>query len=91
MLQLPSVRGALESRARRALPAVKAVALSVGARQFADALRVETGTRPGTKAEGGLKRPYARVIAEITPEMKRADGRTKLTRRQILRRGMLNG
>lgn len=90
-LQQPGVRKALNARAQRILPTARAVALSVGAKAFSDALRVETGTRPGAKANEGLRRPYARVTAEVTPEMKRADGRTKLTRQQILRRGASNG
>lgn len=91
VVQSAAVRQALENRAARALPAAKAVALSSGADAFAQALHVETGTRPGTEAREGLKRSYARVTATVTPEMKRADAAAKLTRQKILRRGAING
>lgn len=82
----PKVRAALKAKADRMLPTAKAVALSVGATEFADALRIAEGTRPGTNSPSGFKRPFARVIADVTPEMKKKDGRTQLTRQQILRR-----
>jgi hypothetical protein len=90
-LQGAKVRNALEARANRALPAIKATAYAAGADEFAQALHVETGTRPGTGAKDGLKRPYARVVAEITPEMDKADRGASLSRRKIMRRGASNG
>ena len=63
------------------------LALKAGRTNFADGLRVVVGVRPGAKARGGLKRPYARIISTITPEQHAADNRTaKLSRTQILRR-----
>ena len=63
------------------------LALKAGRPNFADAMRVVVGVRPGAKARGGLKRPYARIISTITPEQHAADNRTaKLSRTQILRR-----
>ncbi|WNM27551.1 hypothetical protein RN607_00695 [Demequina capsici] len=91
VLQAQAVRSALEARARRVLPRTRAIAYEVGASEFAGELHVEQGTRPGAKADGGLKRPYARIIAELTPEQRKKDGRTRLTRRQILRKGAFGG
>lgn len=81
------VHAALKAKADRVLPRAKAIAYSVGASEFADALEVREGTRPGTNSPSGFKRPYARVVATVTPELKKKDGRTSLTRQQILRRG----
>lgn len=91
VLQSAKVRNALEARAARALPAIKATAYSAGADKFAEALHVESGTRPGTGAKDGLKRPYARVIAVITPELRKADAGASLSRRKIMRRGASSG
>lgn len=91
VLQGAKVKAQLLARAQRALPAARAVAMSAGATEFAKALHVEEGTRPGTGAAGGLKRPYARVVAQLTPEMKLADKGSKLTRQKILRRGASGG
>jgi|GEM_PF-1011096 len=91
LLQSPNVRAALVARARRSLPRTRALALSVGAEQFARELHIETGTRPGTKADQGLRRPYARITATLTTEQRKRDGRTRMTRRQILRRGAFGG
>lgn len=90
-LQSAKVKGALAARANRVLPAAKATAYGAGADKFADALHVEAGTRPGTGAKDGLKRPYARVIAELTPEIRSETRSAKLSRQRILRRGASNG
>lgn len=86
LLESPAVRNQLRARANRVLPTAKAIAYSTGAAKFAEALKVSEGTRPGTGAKDGIKRSYARVGAVITPELIKADGRTQLTRRMILRR-----
>lgn len=86
LLQTPKVRKELEARAARVAPRARALAYQAGANEFAKAIRVSTGTRPGTGARGGLQRTYARVGATVTPEMVKADRRAKLTRMQILRR-----
>lgn len=83
----PKVRAALKAKADRILPTSRAIAHSVGANEFAKELHVEEGTRPGTRSPSGFQRPYARVVAKVTPEMKKKDGRTSLSRQQILRRG----
>jgi len=87
VLQSGTVRKALRDRAARTLPRTRAIAYSAGAAEFAKALKVTEGTRPGAGAKDGLRRPYARIGATITPETNRADGRTQLTRQMILRRG----
>ena len=86
VLDASSVRSSLTKRARLILPGTQRVAAQAGARELAKRLHVEQGVRPGTKA-GGFQRPYARVIAEIDDELKQIDARSRLTRRQILRRG----
>ena len=82
---LPAVRALLEAKARRMLPRAQRLAAQAGALEFGKALRVEQGTRPGDKADG-FARPYARVTAQVTPEMDAADKGAALSRRQILRR-----
>lgn len=84
--QHPAVRAALRAKAQRMLPRAQRLAAQAGAREFAQELHVEEGTRPGTKAEGGLRRPYARVVAEVSDDMRSADAGSKLSRTQILRR-----
>ncbi|ANC31432.1 hypothetical protein [Isoptericola dokdonensis] len=80
-----AVKAALAAKARRVLPRAQRLALSAGADELAGALHVDTGVRPGSKA-GGFRRPFARIEAEVTDEMKEADADARLTRRQILRR-----
>lgn len=87
LLREPGVRSELRKKANRVLPRTKAVAYQAGAGEFAKALRVSDGVRPGAKARGGLKRSYARIGATMTDEMKRKDARARMTRRMILRRG----
>ena len=83
----PAVRAAVEDAARSRLAKARYLALKAGRPNFAEAMRVAVGVRPGAKARGGLKRPYARIISTITPEQHAADSRTaKLSRTQILRR-----
>lgn len=86
-IQAPTVRRALRARAAIVLPRVKAIAYSAGAVELAQALEVREGTRPGIGARGGLQRPYARVRAQLTDQMRKKDRGAKLSRRQIMRRG----
>lgn len=87
VVQLPSVVAALDNRAAATLHRTRAIALRAGAPGFARALRVTTGTRPGTRAKRGLKRTYARVGAPVDRKIHLSDSRSSLSRRQILRRG----
>ena len=81
------VTRALASRAGQVLNRARYEAYKAGRVNFGDALRVETGTRSGAKSPHGIKRPYARVIAAITPERHKADSRkAKASRTEILRR-----
>jgi hypothetical protein len=89
--QTPAVRAALAAMARRLLPRAQRIAAQAGAVQFGRALRVDTGTRPGTRAHGGLQRPYARIVADVSPAMDEADAASSLSRRQILRRAASGG
>lgn len=82
----PAVLAALRAKAERILPHAQRVAAGAGAVQFGRSLHIEEGVRPGTKAQGGLRRPYVRVVGDVTPEIREADAEAKLTRRQILRR-----
>ena len=86
ILQSDAVLEALDARARVVLPRARAVAYQAGAAEFARELQSGTGTRPGTGARDGLQRTYGRIYAVLTPEQRKADQGSKLTRRQILRR-----
>lgn len=79
------VRRALRARAALVLPRAQREAAQAGRLELAKRLRIEEGTRPGTKA-GGFRRTYARVIAVYPEEARKADARSKLTGRAILRR-----
>lgn len=85
-LDTPAVRAALRAKARRVLPRAQRFAYEAGAPEFAEALHLDEGTRPGTLSDGGLKRPYARITADVTEEMRLRDGRPAMTRKTILRR-----
>lgn len=85
-MQSPAVRAALAAKAERVLPRAKSIALQDGKRQFAQALTVRQGTRPGTGSPSGLLRSFARVEATVTEDMRKIDGYGRLTRQQILRR-----
>ena len=82
----PAVLRALDAKARRVQPRAQRLAAQAGAVAFGRALRVSRGTRPGTKAQGGVRRPYARIEATVTDDMAAADARAVLSRTQILRR-----
>lgn len=82
----PAVRKALANKAHRIQPRAASIANSAGAEAFAKALRVETGTRPGAQSPTGLKRPYARVIADMDDASRDADRGAALSRTKILRR-----
>lgn len=84
-MDTPAVRAALRAKAQRIHPRAQRLAAQAQAFAFADALEVTEGTRPGTKA-GGFRRPYARVGATVTEELKAADAKAKMPRRSILRR-----
>ncbi len=84
-MDTPAVRAALRAKARRVLPRAQLLAIQAGAGQFGEALQIEEGTRPGSRA-GGFKRPYARVSAQVTDDMKSADAGAKMSRTSILRR-----
>ena len=82
----PAVRAALRAKAARVEPRAKSLAYASGAPGLAKALEVVVGVRPGTNSPTGLRRPFARVRAEITDDIRDSDRGAKLTRRQILRR-----
>ena len=83
----PAIAAAVASRAQQVLGRARYEAYKAGRINFGDALRVEAGNRPGTKSPRGIKRPYARVTATITPEQHEADSRkAKASRTEILRR-----
>jgi len=85
-LNSAQVREALNARARLILPRAVRVAATAGASQLAARLTTESGTRPGTKATGGMRRPYARVMADMPQDARVADAGAKLTPRAVLRR-----
>lgn len=84
--QNPAVRAALRAKAARMLPNAQRVAAQAGANEFGRSLRVEEGVRPGTKARGGMRRTYVRIVGDATDEVDKEDAGASLTRQQILRR-----
>lgn len=60
--QTPAVRRKVRARAQQIASRSRAMAAREGLRGMAGEIRVEEGTRPGTKAQG-FRRPYARVVA----------------------------
>ena len=84
-MQSSIVQKRLQDKAARVLPRAKAIALSDGKAELSKALQVSYGVRSGAKSPSGLQRPYARVGATITPDMKK-DGYGRLSRQQVLRR-----
>ena len=86
LMASPQIRQKLQNKANRILPRAKALAYADGQTEFGKALSTTTGIRSGIKSPTGLRRPYARIGAQITPEMKKADGYTKTTRQQLLRK-----
>ena len=86
VLQNPEVREALNDTAKRLLPICQRLAMQEGCDQFADSLRIETGTRPGTKSPTGIKRPYARVIAGSEHASEQEHGSLRYPRHNFFRR-----
>ena len=84
--QSPTVRAALRAKGARVLPRAQRLAAQAGAIELGKALRLTEGVRPGDKARDGFRRPYVRIAADLTDELKAADARATLSRRQILRR-----
>lgn len=85
-LQSDPVRRALAARAARMLPKAQLEAAKAGRLQLAKALKVQSGVRPGTKAKGGMKRPFYRIYADYPEELSKLDSRARLTSREVLRR-----
>lgn len=82
-----SVQAAVDRRARSVLLVAKTQAYAAGRVHMGDVLRVESGRRPGTKSRFGGRRPYGRVIAELSATQQIEDNRAaKLSRTKILRR-----
>lgn len=85
-MQTDVVRMALRQRAARVLPRAQGEAAKAGRVRLSKALRVEEGTRPGTQAQGGIQRAYARVAAHYPEDERDKDKGARLTPREILRR-----
>lgn len=85
-MDTPAVRVALAAKARRVLPRAERLAIQANAFEFARTLRIEQGVRPGARAKGGLRRPFARVVGDATEEVRTADARASMTRQEIMRR-----
>lgn len=86
VLQNPKVREALADTAKRLLPICQRLAYQEGCDEFADSLRIETGTRPGTKSPTGIKRPYARVIAGSEDAAEQEHGSLRYPRHNFMNR-----
>lgn len=86
-LAAQAVRDGVNRRARSVLLVAKSQAYAAGRKNMGDALRLETGRRPGAKTSHGGQRPYGRVVAAQTEEQQLEDNRfAKLSRTKILRR-----
>ena len=86
--QSDSVRRALLAEAQRLLPIAQRIAYQEHATAFGDSLHIEAGTRPGTKARQGLKRPYARVIADSEDAEAQEHGTAQKAKTMILARAV---
>lgn len=84
-LEAQAVRDGITARARLILPRAQRAAAKAGRGELAKRLRLAQGTRPGTKSESGLRRPYARVEANYPAEAQAADAGATVTTRRILR------
>ncbi|MGU3409115.1 hypothetical protein ACLBWP_03325 [Microbacterium sp. M1A1_1b] len=82
----PVVRAALRAKAKRVLPRAQRLAYAAGAKAFGDSLRIEEGTRPGTKSPSGIKRPFVRVIATSADAAAQEHGDVGVPKQAILRR-----
>jgi hypothetical protein len=82
------VSDALEAKAQRMLPRAVRLALAAGEVDFANALHIENGIRPGSKSPKGIKRPYWRVIADTENAEDIENGNAGVTRQSILKRSM---
>ena len=86
--QSDSVRRALLAEAQRLLPIAQRIAYQEHATKFGDSLHIEAGTRPGIKARQGLKRPYARVIADSEDAEAQEHGTAQKAKTMILGRAI---
>lgn len=90
-LHHPAVLADVRARAGALLPRIRAIAYSANAPALARELEVVTGIRPGSKATKGIRRPYARVTATLTPAVRAEMRVAKLSPRKIMRRGGARG
>lgn len=88
VLQNQEVREALADTAKRLLPICQRLAMQERCEEFADSLRIETGTRPGTKSPTGIKRPYARVIAGSEDAAEQEHGSLRYPRHNFMSRAI---
>lgn len=84
----PQVIKALRDKADRMLPRAQRLAIAAGLPEFAKAMRVEDGVRPGAKSPKGIKRPYSRVIADMEGAQDFEHGNANVSRQSILARSM---
>lgn len=85
-MQTDTVRHGIDEVADGILPRAVAIARAAGAVSFAESLRREDGTRPGSKAVGGFHRPFARVIATSEGAEAVEHGDVGVTRQAVLAR-----
>ncbi len=64
----------------------RGIAAAVGANAFGRSLKRVDGIRPGSKARGGYRRPFARVIADAEGSEAVEHGGVGVTRQSILAR-----
>ena len=89
-VQTPPVRRRLRARAQLIAARSRAMAAREGLRDMAGSIRVEEGTRPGTKADG-FRRPYARVVASNAEKYERGYSRFNKYRLMLRASRAVNG
>lgn len=82
----PDVRRRMQNKAERVAAMAGRLAIADGAPEFARSIRIERGTRPGSKSPRGIKRPYVRVIATSADAVAREHGDRSVRKAAILRR-----
>lgn len=90
-METDTVRAALAAVADGVLPRAVGLANAAGAYSFARSLHRESGTRPGSHAAGGLRRPFERVIADSEGAEAVEHGDVGVTRQAILARATGGG
>lgn len=87
VVESEAVQRAIAEAGRARLQRVRLLANKAGRVHMAASLRVDVGMRPGKGTKDGWRRPYARIISEVSTEELTDDNRAgRLSRTQVMRR-----